>query len=257
MRAGATIAALAEAETLRLELIDYMELAIYAAAEHVDDIESIAIGLFLDRRYERHPAYKALQKEMKHLRRFVSVTANVIKHQQARLRLFTLEMEHAGNACCLHGFFVESVENYVVVPSTILDAKHECFSLPTLLWEIMTFVLGASRALSIFLIDVLSLTPDKKAHANDPLTRAIIAAARLPLYTFGEVSPFSRAALSISSSDKNPGPLRSGLYGSIMSQWASVGEPVFRGVQGWWEGDGVTDTFRLPNIPSVGLSRWS
>jgi len=250
------IADLDGSEELRAELIDYLELAIYAAAEHVDDIESIAMGLFHDKQYERNTAYKLLQKELKRLKRFVSITANVIKHRQARIRVFVIEMDHAGIKSCLHGYFIEGVENGIVGPSPILDGTQDCFSIPTFIWEIIHFVLGTSRALHDFLIETVAASDKEISPASDLFSKAIVAAARLPLYTFGEVHPFERATTIVTGSDGNVEPLKSGLYGSIVNRWDPVATPIFGRIKGYWEGDGVTRTFQLPRPRSVGLTRW-
>src|SRR5438552_757085 len=55
-----------EQREVRKELIDYIELSIYAAAEHVDDIDSIARGFFRStHECEKNAAYRQLQKEIK------------------------------------------------------------------------------------------------------------------------------------------------------------------------------------------------
>jgi hypothetical protein len=76
----------------RIELIDYIELALYAAAEHVDDLDAIAVGFYPSRALaERSPQFRTLQKNIKSLKRFVAIAANSIKHQQARVRIYSLE----------------------------------------------------------------------------------------------------------------------------------------------------------------------
>ena len=256
LKRASRIAGLEGADQLRNELIDYLELTIYSAAEHVDDIESIASGLFRDRQCERSSPYKSLQKDLKQLKRFVSKTANVIKHGQARIRVFALEMDHRGVESCLHGFFVEGVENGVVGPSKILNDSQDCLSIPTLIWEVIHFVLGASQALRKFLAEVVGPQDGALSPTSDVFSRAVVAAARLPLYTFGEVHPFERVTTIISGSDGNVEPLRSGVYGSICGHWDLASTPVFGRIQGYWEGDGVTKTFQLPRVRSVGLTRW-
>jgi hypothetical protein len=257
LRQGNTIAALESSDKLRAGLVDFIELTIYAAAEHVDDIESIATGFFRDRQQERNAAFKLLQKDLKEIKRFVAVVANVIKHQQARIRTLTVEMTHAGIDCCLHGCFVEGVEAGVVSPRKILDATQECFSIPTLLWEIVTFVLRASSVLRSFLDTVFgSVSLESPAIETHMFAKAIAVAARLPIYTFGEAHPFTRASLLISGSAGGAELMDSGLYGSIRRPWKLHATPAFGRFQGFWEGDGVTRSFRLPKIREVGLTQW-
>ena len=61
-----------ETSTLN-EIVDYVELSVYAAAEHVDDIDSIASGFFSSTsQRDRNAPYKKLQKEIKKHKRFIS-----------------------------------------------------------------------------------------------------------------------------------------------------------------------------------------
>jgi hypothetical protein len=92
------------------EIIDYIELSLYAAAEHVDDISSIATGFFKHSSFrDKDPAYRALMKAEKQHKHFIASAANAIKHQQSRVRIGTIEFKDEGRIGALHGYFIEGV----------------------------------------------------------------------------------------------------------------------------------------------------
>ena len=89
------------------ELVDYVELCLYAAAEHVDDIECVAACLFEKKVSQRQsPHMRALLKDMKTVRDRPTAITNALKHHQARIRLYSLEFQHDNRPMCLHGMFV-------------------------------------------------------------------------------------------------------------------------------------------------------
>jgi hypothetical protein len=258
MKVSSKIEVLQDAEQIRQELIDYVELAIYAAAEHVDDIDSIATGFFrVPKDCEKNAAYKELCKEVKRLKRIVAISANAIKHQQARIRLFSVEMAHALQETCLNGYFIEAVENGVIGPNSVLHRNQDCFSLTSLAWEVITFLLGCSRALCHFLTEIGQLKAETVVPNSSLFNNAVIAAARLPLYTFGEEHPFARATVQLSASDGIYTPFDSGLYGSIKNRWADHATANFGNFRSSFVGDGVSKTFRFAQPKTIGLSQWS
>src|SRR5947207_5812495 len=120
---------LREERELRTERLEFMELAIYAAAEHVDDIESIATGLFRrGERLKKNLAYRQLNSKVKSHKRYLSAAANAIKHSQSRLRLYSCEYRQAGIQGCLHGYLVEGVENGAVGPNKLFHRRQDVFS---------------------------------------------------------------------------------------------------------------------------------
>jgi len=91
-RALNTLEPLQENDEVMQEIIDYIELSLYAATEHVDDIDSIASGFFKNLTLRnKNTSYKTLQKEIKKHKCLVSAAANAIKHQQSRIRMFSME----------------------------------------------------------------------------------------------------------------------------------------------------------------------
>jgi hypothetical protein len=116
-KAGKDINALHGASELREQFVDYLELCIYAAAEHVDDVEAIAGCFFPDSQsYAKSQAARELKKILKPLRDRTSAIANAIKHNQSRLRLFSLDFRHNDELMCLHGFFIEGYRQGSVCP---------------------------------------------------------------------------------------------------------------------------------------------
>ena len=182
------------------ELIDYIESALYAAAEHVDDIDSIATA-FLARSNSgsKEADYRNLQNGIKKHKRFVSAAANAIKHQQSRIRIFSSEFAYSGVSGCLHGYFIEGVEDGTICPSTTFHHTYPVLSATALAWEIVMFLLNCSRDLTQFLKAVATPLIEAKDIQCEIFGKAVVAAARLPNYTFGEEHPFARSTLRLTN----------------------------------------------------------
>jgi hypothetical protein len=245
-------------DDLMQEVIDYVELALYAAAEHVDDLEAIASGFFANNALrDKSQHFRALQKQIKKNKKFVTATANAIKHQQARIRMFSLEYSHLGKAGCLHGYFIEGVKDGVIVPSATFHKDQQVFSITSLAWEIIVFLLECSNDLSSFLNHVARQAIGPVNVPFPLFAKSAVAAARLPLYTFGEEHPFARATVRIDATDDNWETLQSNLYGSITNRWINWGNPLFGKFISRYIADGVTNSFRFPTPKSVAFSHWS
>jgi len=211
-----------------LEIIDYVELSLYAAAEHVDDVKSICSGFFKHTSIrDKNQAYKALDKAVKQHKHFVASAANAIKHQQSRIRLATLEFKDEAHVGALHGFFIEGVADGVVGPSSTFHRSKKLFSLTSLAWEIVLFLLLVSRDLATFLRSVCVQREGPVRVASEQFAMAVVAAARLPIYDFGEAHPFSRATIQLNSPEPSLHLLASSLYGSIRSGWSMSSIPTF------------------------------
>jgi hypothetical protein len=245
-KASPDLSGLGNQRDLRIELLEFMELSIYAAAEHVDDIDSIARGFFRHgQRPEKNAAYRQLNSKVRSHKRYLSTAANAIKHSQSRLRLYSCEFRQAAIRGCLHGYFVEGVEDGVVGPNRLLHKDQDVFSVTTLIWEIITFVLQCSRDLRAFLASEAAFVAGPVDVRSERFATAVVAAARLPLYTFGEEHPFSRSTVRIVTSSSGPSDLDSKLYGSIKSPWSIAPSPVFGPDQSEFEGDGCSRHFRF------------
>jgi hypothetical protein len=243
-------------ETQR-ELIDYIELAIYAAAEHVDDLEAIAFGFFKDKKaFGNDASARRLMAEIKTLKAFVSASANSIKHQQARIRLYALEFNHAGIASILHGYFIEGVDNGTVGPSVVFHKTQKVFSITTLAWEILLFLLRCSESLQTFLATTAKFIHSHEAQTSGMVSKAVISAARLPLFTFDEAHPFARTTFILTSDEFIDKELNSGLYGSLSRPWSMSGEGRIGNFSTGFVGDGVTKSFSFPSPKKVSLQHW-
>jgi hypothetical protein len=257
-KASSTLDGMPSHDDVMQGLIDYIELSIYAAAEHVDDLDSIAAGFFAEASLRhKNSAYKDFRKEIKILKKFLSSAANAIKHQQSRIRLFSMEYFHGGIPGCLHGYFIEGVEDGIVCPSSKFHHSQDVFSVTTLVWEVVVLLLRSSRALMEFMGEISTRSDGEATAKSGEFARVIIAAARLPIYTFGEEHPFSRATVQISSSGGNYYKLRSGLYGSISNKWSKTAGASFGNFKSWFAGDGKTNSFRGAQPKSISLHHWS
>lgn len=243
---------------LRKEIIDYIELSLYAAAEHVQDISSIAKGFFSSAKdYKSSKSAKELEQHIKNHKALISASANAIKHAQARIRLFSIEFNHGGIENCLHGYFVEGVHNGVVGPNKIFHSDdRQVFSITSLLWEINCFLLHASRCLSVFIREVTDVQTQGSANESKPFSKAVIAAARLPLYSFDDTHPFSETRLIIKVDEDARQALDSGIYGSLSHKWTSSDDARFGNHAGEYEGDGVTRQFKLVQPKAINLQHW-
>lgn len=243
---------------VQLEIIDYIELSLYAAAEHVDDVKSICSGFFKHTSIrDKDQAFRTLEKAVKQHKHFVASAANAIKHQQSRIRIATLGFKDEQNVGALHGFFIEGVANGVVGPSSTFHKSHKLFSLTSLAWEIVLFLLLVSRDLATFLQSVCVQREGPVKVASEQFAKAVVAAARLPIYDFGEAHPFSRATINLRAPEPSLPLLDSSLYGSIRHGWSRSSTPVFGQLMSQYEGDGKTKQFQLFQPESVSFQHWS
>lgn len=241
-----------------LEIIDYVELSLYAAAEHVDDVKSICTGFFKHTSVrDKNQAYRAFDKAVKQHKHFVASAANAIKHQQSRIRLATIEFKDQVHVGALHGFFIEGVANGVVGPSSTFHKSKQLFSLTSVAWEIVLFLLLVSRDLATFLRSVGVQREGPVRVGSEQFARAVVAAARLPIYDFGEAHPFSKATIQLTTSEPSMHLLESSLYGSIRSGWSMSSRPYFGQLKSQYEGDGKTTQFQLIQPESVSFQRWT
>lgn len=255
--AAKTISELAGQRQLRVELIDYLELAIYAAAEHVDDLESIACGFHRSTQVaNKNEDYRRFIGQVKRLKKFLASVANAIKHKQSRVRLFSCEFRQGELQGCLHGYFVEGVENGAVGPDKAFHSQQPVFSITTLAWEIIVFILSCSWALRAFIDPRFGSSKVNSREQSRQFDEAVVAAARLPLYTFGEDHPFDRTLVSVSAANGYEHRLRSTLFGTIHSPWKVDILPIIRGARSEYEGDSATKTYKLIQPKHFVLRTW-
>jgi hypothetical protein len=233
------------------ELIDYIELAFYAAADHVDDLDLIADNFFAGRiESRRSEAHSRFKTDLKSHKRFIATVANYIKHSQHRIRLFHLEYVHASTPGMMYGYVIESVSNGVVGPSEIFHSSHRSvFSLTSLVWEILVFVLRASRSLKQFLLSTKLLSGPVKT-SSIALSDALIAASRLPLYSMDDDHPFASIDLLLEWDDESIAKSQGGIYGSVLHPWERRSGMYLGKCGASFAGDGITRSFRMLIQPS-------
>ncbi len=244
---------------LRGEIIDYLELSLYAAAEHVDDIQLISKYFFENKKqYKSSVPATILSNTIGKRKNLITASINAIKHHQARIRLYSVDIKYAKVRHCLHGYFVEGVNDGVVGPNKIFhDKSKRIFSITSLIWEILCFILNSSRHLSEFLGKIIEI-PTQREHVNNNIfVKSIIAAARLPLYSFDDNHPFGTTRVVITASDtKSIDTLDSKIYGSIRTKWDKSDEMVILGDICNFEGDDVTKSFEFAHPSRLQIQHW-
>ncbi|MFM0060615.1 hypothetical protein PQR64_33830 [Paraburkholderia phytofirmans] len=240
------------------EVIDYVELTLYAAAEHVDDLMAIGDGFFKPKKArDRNGAFRQYEKTVKEAKKFIATTANQIKHQQSRIRPVAIPYSYADGKGCLHGYFFEGVVNGVVGPNRIIHSDQQVFSLTTLLWEVIAFLIQADRALFLFVTSLFGQLEGPARYLTCSVGEAVAATARLPLYTFGEQHPFDRLEFVLHCPIEDNFPLDSRLYGSILIPWLTPERHQFESPMMSFQGDDVTRQFMLADVKKVALKQWT
>jgi hypothetical protein len=236
---------------------DHIESVLYAAAEHVDDVESVTLCFYPDKKaHERAAPVKAFKRDLDRLRRPFSSKANFIKHNQAQVRLFSTEFVHGGWPLCVHGFFVEHYSGGVLGPSPKLHPKgHRVLSVVTFLWDVLIYTYQVSLALAKF-IDGLALPVNLSPTASDALCAAFVAVARLPNYIMDGTHPFERVNVSIAGSETSLVALDSGLYGSIAHPWSDTTNARIGRWMLTYSGDGASKSFSFLGPEKISVKNW-
>ena len=75
---------ISEQKALHSDFVDYLELSLYSAAEHIDDIGSLANCFFPTQRHaKKSKRLRDLRRSMKPIRDRLSDFANALKHNQS------------------------------------------------------------------------------------------------------------------------------------------------------------------------------
>jgi hypothetical protein len=240
-------------------VLDYMELAVYAAAEHVDDLYAIASAyLPNDSVRAGHPAFRSFDKAVKHHKRFISSLANAIKHEHFRLRLCAVEFWHDRRPVTFYGYFVEGVKEGVLGPSGRFHSEQELFSVTALAWDILGFVLSLSLQVADLIRGAAVVHSGPHNCTADGFLLAVVAAARLPLYTFGEPHLFDKATVNLHYlGGELVAPLESDLYGSLHDRWSLSEEHEVGRMDANLVGDGSSRSFRLPQPRQIAIKHWT
>jgi hypothetical protein len=244
-------------QTMNEDVIDYIELTLYAASEHIDDLKLIVDNFYpTDVESRKCKAHKKFNEDIKVLKSFIAKLTNHIKHAQHRIRLYGIGFTHGGSSGTLHGYFVESAEGGVVGPSSVFHAHgSNVFSITSLAWEVLCFLLQSSASLKIFLESKPLLNGPAKT-SSEAFQKAVIAAARLPLYTFDDPHPFEKCTLKLAGDETSSVAMSSGIYGSIFNRWRDDPYPEFGSSAVAFSGDGVSRSFRIVSPSKVGLQHW-
>jgi hypothetical protein len=246
---------------IREELLDYLELCLYAAAEHVDDVEATALCFFESSSgAKKSPNVRKLKNAMNPIRGRISGVANAIKHQQSRIRLFSTNFKQAENEVCLHGFYVEKFHGGGISPSPLFHAtKEKIISVTSFLWSIVTYLFSMSEALCDFIaaIDAMDHAEVIPALDNSLVHKCIVGLVRLPLYSFDEKHPFESVRYLIKGGENVQKTLDSGIYGSLLRRWSKVSSAQIGPASSLiGEGDGTTRKFALVTPNTLHIQHW-
>jgi hypothetical protein len=117
---------ISEQKALHSDIVDYLELSLYSAAEHIDDIGSLANCFFPTQRHtKKSKRLRDLRRSMKPIRDRLSGFANALKHNQSRIRIYSMEFFHDGESICLHGLYIQSFAAGKIGPCPILHSSDE------------------------------------------------------------------------------------------------------------------------------------
>lgn len=253
-----TVSSLQHDSSRQEELIDYIELCLYAAAEHVDDLEAISECFFED----QAAAYKSrdvrqLKLAMKPLRDRVSAFTNAIKHSQSRIRLFACDFEQDRGAVCLHGFFLEAYHSGKIGPSLIFHADERVISVTSFLWYLLLYLFQMSDSLCIFLNSIGVIESTITRLPESELLRSCVAAlVRLPIYSFDETHPFEQCRFIVKAGGEARSLCDSGIYGSLLRRWSQSPFITVPKVRQGYEGDGTTKSFEIVSPKNIRIQHW-
>ena len=108
-----------------------------------------------------------------------------------------------------------------------------------------------------FLVNISGVQPNKIQAESKVFSKTVVAAARLPLYSFDETHPFSETRIIIDGDDNGIKTLDSNIYGSIIQKWKKSDDMQFVSEIANYEGDGVTKTFEIVKPKALKLQHWS
>lgn len=247
-------------EDLLGEVVDYLELSMYSAAEHVDDVNRIAMSFFpTDTLANNSKEVRLLRNSIKPIRSEISAFANTIKHAHGRIRLYRVNFVQGQTALNLVGFFIEGFKDGACAPSPILHSSgKQIISITSFLWSILTFLSDVSRVLFDFLLSIEAFDKDNlEAIECEPFQDAALKLARLPNYSFDDEHPFTRVRWVLDLDDDLLAAANSQIYGSLSNQWLHAARGKFEQPQLLYDGDGVTRSFRIVDPKKISLQHWS
>lgn len=241
-----------------MDLLEKMEACIYAAAEHVDDFDAILKSFSLIGNVKQNQDLITVAKQrQKSSRRLISHCVNAIKHNQSRLGVSVLEIKHGGNGFILPGVFIEAAIGDSIVPDPkLIKSGAPIISISSVVWDVLMFIGNSSAYLAAYLKAIGISQIFSESEQGNYFADAVIAAARLPLYSFDEAHPFSKTRLFLLNSIQAEEKLDSKLYGSKTTPWSDSKLMAFGEMSISYKGDGITKTFGFPSPKTVSLRRW-
>lgn len=248
----------ADINAIEDEIIDYLELSIYAAAEHVDDLEYIAGTFFKsDRDASISPHVRWLKGQIKPLRDEISKITNTIKHAHGRVRIFEIEFIHDKNSINLIGFFIEGYKDGAAAPNPVLhsDGK-KVFSITSYLWGILTFIYRSSDVLREFITRIGAYDGVEGGEDAGDFRSASYSLARLPAYAFDEEHPFVSTQWRFGWDRDDNSAVRSRIYGSISAPWSMSENGTFGDSRLRYAADGVSRSFSLVAPKNLRIQHW-
>jgi len=237
---------------------DYLELCLYAGAEHIDDLEIITRCLYKNKiEYRKSRLIKNLNGNIKPKRDYIAKITNTLKHNQGRFRFYSADLGPALNNLQLHGVFVDSASGNMSGPCEIVhNGTGVVLSVTTLLWEIMIFAFELSTVVSNSLFEH-GIIPGSDLQRHSDLCGAVKALARLPLYVFDENHPFDRVTFKLVRDIENKSDLDSGIIGSINHPWPKNIDPKHVSSSIKYIGDGATRSFATFDPQTISLHHWN
>src|SRR2546430_674316 len=145
-----------------------------------------------------------------------------------------------------------------VRPSPLLHSgSQRLISITGFLWDLVLFIIASSAALSRFLHTMSAVQGNaSEGVPSQEMAEAIIALARLPLYSFDEIHPFAKTRVVVSCAGAVVPRLDSGLYGTFAHRWTKSTDGRVGRFAGEYEGDGVTKTFQIVVPENLNLQHW-
>ncbi len=230
-----------------------IEMLMYVTAEHLDDIKSV-VGCFFSSTDQRNKnaSFRLLEKSMKPLRDRTSAIANNIKHSHGRIRLFSIEFNHAEHEILLSGFCVEGSENGAIGPIPIGSTGIRIISITSLLFEVAFYLLYTSQKLKELLLAEKFSSGAAQPQKQEELCKALDLLLSVPVYTFEDIHPttsftFRCENLAIDAESTSP------LYGSAINGWTKDAKGGPGSYTYEFKGDGVSRTFSIHRLSNVSL----
>lgn len=180
-------------------VLDTVELSLYAAAAHVDDIETIARCLYRSTRESNASGdIRWLRAQLKPIRDRLAGLANHLKHSHNRIRLFLSQLITPTGTLVLPGFFLESSDGKQIGANPHFHSDgNPIISLTYFCWEQLLFLTRCCNVLEGFLARQ-GLGGDSDSHVFDSLIDPTLRAiSRLPIYSFHNTGGLNLSGMQI------------------------------------------------------------